>query len=244
MRESAHPRSRGENLPPPTCSAALRGSSPLTRGKHSPLQSGSRSSRLIPAHAGKTTTRTHIRTPAPAHPRSRGENSAMSVSDISPYGSSPLTRGKLAGHGDDHGRIRLIPAHAGKTFVADGVHFSVPAHPRSRGENGVLARLSPPPPGSSPLTRGKPKDSWLGNIDTRLIPAHAGKTAGHPHLAGVRGAHPRSRGENSRVTWGVIVRDGSSPLTRGKPRMVRVPRRRRGLIPAHAGKTGDVMRIK
>ena len=50
--------------------------------------------------------------------------------------------------------------------------------------------------GSSPLTRGKPwKISETGE-NTRLIPAHAGKTLRVLESATDNAAHPRSRGEN------------------------------------------------
>ena len=49
--------------------------------------------------------------------------------------------------------------------------------------------------------------------------------------------HPRSRGENPRVGVEEHVRGGSSPLTRGKPRLVEVTENGQGIIPAHAGKT-------
>ena len=52
------------------------------------------------------------------------------------------------------------------------------------------------------------------------------------------GAHPRSRGENSLVVWRDADAAGSSPLTRGKRLLVGVEAQGRGLIPAHAGKTG------
>ena len=51
---TAHPRSRGENLMITGISGARAGSSPLTRGKLSSAWEGIKSSRLIPAHAGKT----------------------------------------------------------------------------------------------------------------------------------------------------------------------------------------------
>ena len=52
-----------------------------------------------------------------------------------------------------------------------------------------------------------------------------------------RRAHPRSRGENIYdMGWGYRER-GSSPLTRGKPRVERDLQHVRRLIPAHAGKT-------
>ena len=51
----AHPRSRGENKVKDWPLTAFVGSSPLTRGKLSPLARGALSVGLIPAHAGKTT---------------------------------------------------------------------------------------------------------------------------------------------------------------------------------------------
>ena len=50
----AHPRSRGENTPPPSCRRSPRGSSPLTRGKRLRRGTDHCARRLIPAHAGKT----------------------------------------------------------------------------------------------------------------------------------------------------------------------------------------------
>ena len=90
---------------------------------------------LIPAHAGKTARSSARATPAPAHPRSRGENSLSLVNDRSLSGSSPLTRGKLISTVVGVISGRLIPAHAGKTLI------------------GVAADLAAQ--GSSPLTRGK-----------------------------------------------------------------------------------------
>ena len=112
------------------------------------------------------------------------------------------------------------------------------AHPRSRGEN-IGDSLAPiNTEGSSPLTRGKPRDCgrrWHGRglipahagktryrpareDSERLIPAHAGKTSRSPQTSVRVTAHPRSRGEN----FAALVADepsfGSSPLTRGKRR--------------------------
>ena len=72
----------------------------------------------------------------------------------------------------------------------------------------------------------------------RLIPAHAGKTDGWTWNVSRIAAHPRSRGENA-APDGIVDPDaGSSPLTRGKQARSSPSRQRRGLIPAHAGKTG------
>ena len=131
----AHPRSRGENRDVMIIPSRRWGSSPLTRGKLVHFLSSHLLIRLIPAHAGKT--RSGI--PAPgrrrAHPRSRGENNRSSRQFLPVYGSSPLTRGKPLMRAVAADRIRLIPAHAGKTQAGGRPHAPGAAHPRSRGEN-------------------------------------------------------------------------------------------------------------
>ena len=73
----AHPRSRGENAEDRQAALIKMGSSPLTRGKREQNSVIVGRARLIPAHAGKTPP---ANTPRPAnwaHPRSRGENAAV-----------------------------------------------------------------------------------------------------------------------------------------------------------------------
>ena len=217
--------------------SSTRGSSPLTRGKRRAARGRLGCSRLIPAHAGKTTAEAPPTGSRTAHPRSRGENPPVTCRSVRRRGSSPLTRGKLR-LGDNRRAGRgLIPAHAGKTSVnvIDGVFPR--AHPRSRGENSGASSGLIRANGSSPLTRGKPETRRTGATSIRLIPAHAGKTpsprAAPPPLT----AHPRSRGENYATKRNLSRPSGSSPLTRGKhvdrPNPPEIAR----LIPAHAGKT-------
>ena len=158
-------------------------------------------------------------------------------------GSSPLTRGKHQVVLVPLSKIRLIPAHAGKTATRPPRLYRRGAHPRSRGENVRTAQYSPPAGGSSPLTRGKPWRRGRKHGVVRLIPAHAGKTSTPVTVVVSQPAHPRSRGENSTLGEPVTIHRGSSPLTRGKrrqdPRCPSCP----GLIPAHAGKTGGVVGV-
>ena len=91
----AHPRSRGENRRILVDQWSRWGSSPLTRGKPHGRPGRSFRRRLIPAHAGKTTSVAAVAVTLP--------------------GSSPLTRGKPAGQAVGGHRRGLIPAHAGKT---------------------------------------------------------------------------------------------------------------------------------
>ena len=172
------------------------GSSPLTRGKPGDRHGAGRRRRLIPAHAGKT--------------MKKADAEALK------QGSSPLTRGKPH-FGDFAAKAgRLIPAHAGKTYQP-GPPRSLPrAHPRSRGENPPSHRTCTTGPGSSPLTRGKPRIAGHRHCGRGLIPAHAGKTFLSCAPSNVPRAHPRSRGENGKDVDDEVGDGGSSPLTRGK----------------------------
>ena len=193
--------------------------------------------RLIPAHAGKTAGDFQCDLHGEAHPRSRGENSARATSSVGANGSSPLTQGKLVVHVLEARGTRLIPAHAGTTPSRSPWRRGWGAHPRSRGENSIRAHLTTVGRGSSPLTRGKRVGEPRGDLFGGLIPAHAGKTHSGSPAPGRRRAHPRSRGENHRLTAGIEDAGGSSPLTRGKRSHVRVGHLAVRLIPAHAGKT-------
>ena len=153
---------------------------------------------------------------APAHPRSRGENTGGQLTKVRHPGSSPLTRGKRPRYADQAVRPRLIPAHAGKTTNPDAPVTPETAHPRSRGENVDALHPFHQLGGSSPLTRGKPRRDRRDPDPRRLIPAHAGKTAGELGAGIVGAAHPRSRGENIERSCRAGRLRGSSPLTRGK----------------------------
>ena len=132
---------------------------------------------------------------------------------------------------------RLIPAHAGKTPRSRGAAARTWAHPRSRGENQERTAPMPGPLGSSPLTQGKRCMILPTGRPVRLIPTHAGKTAGSFPEWSPFGAHPRSRGENASAVSAAYPASGSSPLTRGKPFILKHLESVSGLIPAHAGKT-------
>ena len=176
----------------------LPGSSPLTRGKLGAVVDELIDGRLIPAHAGKTSSKSRGTSKRRAHPRSRGENVALAEGVGPAMGSSPLTRGKpLLEDAADTGE-RLIPAHAGKTKRITYLKRLTRAHPRSRGENWRALMISAGDIGSSPLTRGKrlahvqryadnlgsspltrgkPVTSRPSSVSRGLIPAHAGKTS-------------------------------------------------------------------
>ena len=238
--QGAHPRSRGENVLEEIGGDAVKGSSPLTRGKPRRDRDRRLHRGLIPAHAGKTSHILRTGNNHWAHPRSRGENLNAGSASTAAAGSSPLTRGKRAEADALPDGAGLIPAHAGKTRQRRPTGRSCPAHPRSRGENNADAWFAVSAGGSSPLTRGKLVDHLEHLHCGGLIPAHAGKTPSRRRARPSRRAHPRSRGENAVQSACAPALMGSSPLTRGKRHHQHGLGSPRGLIPAHAGKTGLV----
>ena len=135
----------------------------------------SRSTRIIPAYAGKSMLINTYGTPDKDHPRLRGEKSDIPTPSMLYKGSSPLTRGK----GDDcFPRLvvsRIIPAYAGKSPLSGGPEGPVRDHPRLRGEKPKIFVPSDKPRGSSPLTRGKVNDLKSTYLAPGIIPAYAGK---------------------------------------------------------------------
>ena len=233
----AHPRSRGENGENDDIAGLSVGSSPLTRGKQASEDTEFWAVGLIPAHAGKTNPNFCPLMRGEAHPRSRGENNRAKTSLTASLGSSPLTRGKPVSRTARSMTSGLIPAHAGKTEIEAIADRTYAAHPRSRGENAVMATPEVVAAGSSPLTRGKHLLALHAERLKRLIPAHAGKTYCQDCQAQTWPAHPRSRGENQGHADPGRVERGSSPLTRGKRELSTLGAASQGLIPAHAGKT-------
>ena len=154
--------------------------------------------RLIPTHAGKTSSEPLSLASRPAHPHSRRENRPMTIVRPIHTDSSPLTRGKRIRLASTRSHFRLIPAHAGKTWVPRPFGRHRRAHPRSRGENFDVTELLVKNSGSSPLTRGKRYEVRACLFGARLIPAHAGKTGSERGHSCTSEAHPRSRGENRR----------------------------------------------
>ena len=216
-RARAHPRACGENHRRTARNGIAGGSSPRMRGKRRHSEQRRIPRRLIPAHAGKTLACDRGRSTRRAHPRACGENAVI------------VNR---------HLRVLwLIPAHAGKTTRAKLVAFHAAAHPRACGENITLRSISSVVFGSSPRMRGKQQLILSSARESRLIPAHAGKTRQCSLLYAFGGAHPRACGENVAGVMGIMLMWGSSPRMRGKRHGNPLLARAFGLIPAHAGKT-------
>ncbi|RYP99501.1 hypothetical protein PG22506_1228 [Bifidobacterium pseudolongum subsp. globosum] len=251
-----HPRACGANWSIIITSGRSSGSSPRMRGKLVIGDLFEKLQRIIPAHAGQTTTASPPATPCtdhpracgangkchpppgpPDHPRACGANSANWTSTTGPDGSSPRMRGKPSAPFAAQQAVRIIPAHAGQTSWCWRTRRPGSDHPRACGANDAKEPFDVVEDGSSPRMRGKLP--WRPRQDSRIriIPAHAGQTPMRHLLAFLVSDHPRACGANGINVNGAFYDGGSSPRMRGKLHTVRQGRRLGRIIPAHAGQT-------
>ncbi len=207
------------------------------RGKPSRFFSTVLFMRIIPAHAGQTRAQaTHTDTP-PDHPRACGANSAMSLKNVSFFGSSPRMRGKLWLDDTQYRQVRIIPAHAGQTPFCPLTATRAPDHPRACGANFARSSSEGCAFGSSPRMRGKLGAIQPQRVRARIIPAHAGQTRSASSKNGSVTDHPRACGANSRWSIPAPATNGSSPRMRGKRQRHSTRFNNVRIIPAHAGQT-------
>ena len=155
IMHKAHPRPRGENAASVSKLRSILGSPPPTRGKLIDKRRQLAYGGLTPAHAGKTQGNRCNGVRQRAHPRPRGENATHGQGQAAIQGSPPPTRGKPTYVRRDEPRLRLTPAHAGKTPQKPACQYRKRAHPRPRGENSGCALGLCHARGSPPPTRGK-----------------------------------------------------------------------------------------
>ena len=154
-----------------------------------------------------------------------------------PKGSSPLSRGIQWADQDGELGPRIIPALAGNTVWSDIKSPFIRDHPRSRGEYSSIILPLSSVSGSSPLSRGIPPCFLQPSGCGRIIPALAGNTGCGVVFRHPDGDHPRSRGEYQYSDEMLEDFAGSSPLSRGIPRVGQPCRAQLRIIPALAGNT-------
>ena len=233
-----HPRIRGEHVLNGKAHDLSPESSPHTRGALLLSPSGVVLAGIIPAYAGSTTCSAGVLMRSWDHPRIRGEHPRCVALLADRYGSSPHTRGAPTPPYRVCPTAGIIPAYAGSTSSTRLPPRGRRDHPRIRGEH-VNTRSSPlRPMGSSPHTRGAPRETREDKPDDGIIPAYAGSTVSCLLLVESAGDHPRIRGEHSSSARSSCSLMGSSPHTRGAPGFRLDNVYKVGIIPAYAGSTG------
>ena len=232
-----HPRACGANGPAPRSPTRTTGSSPRMRGKLGLLLLGFGILRIIPAHAGQTTSPPGRSPASPDHPRACGANEQGHLMLRLLHGSSPRMRGKHAGQDYSSASARIIPAHAGQTQRVAPARRMGPDHPRACGANPQPAVVAHLPSGSSPRMRGKLLLCDIRKPRARIIPAHAGQTMTFRPIRRATPDHPRACGANVAANDMGDGVTGSSPRMRGKHGTIKHAADPDRIIPAHAGQT-------
>ena len=175
---SDHPRACGANVGRVHVHELQCGSSPRMRGKPAEVAGAWTATRIIPAHAGQTPQSMLRPATQPDHPRACGANGQQFLTNLGTFGSSPRMRGKPRLERDDSRTRRIIPAHAGQTWVWIRFFQTTTDHPRACGANEQDTDSDPDRIGSSPRMRGKRGGGQDTHVEARIIPAHAGQTRG------------------------------------------------------------------
>ena len=216
------------------------GSSPHTRGLPGTRTTHQSCMRIIPAHAGFTTSGPAGALSAADHPRTRGVYAHEPTPVGDEAGSSPHTRGLPPLPARVCGGPGIIPAHAGFTLPGVSYALSTSDHPRTRGVYSWAYAPAEPNWGSSPHTRGLRWRPAARTSRSRIIPAHAGFTGPSCSRAGWGTDHPRTRGVYGAAAGFRPGSGGSSPHTRGLPIPTEACIVMGGIIPAHAGFTSPM----
>ena len=156
--------------------------------------------RITPAHAGKSPQSRNQRFKVQDHPRACGEKMSADAVSAVVKGSPPRMRGKEGCVLRIPLRIRITPAHAGKSGTLYPDSTSYEDHPRACGEKPLIKLNSNITKGSPPRMRGKVAALAEITQDERITPAHAGKSVIlAPAHAEIVGSPPRMRGKDCKI---------------------------------------------
>ncbi len=190
----------------------------------------------IPACAGKPNLLAGGLRPPRVDPRVRGEAITLPFVGYSQQGRSPRARGSRFEVLRSGSVWRSIPACAGKPFTLTRATRPIRVDPRVRGEAESYGTGTVLFPGRSPRARGSRFGTLFGCSGIGSIPACAGKPHTHRHHSPHVRVDPRVRGEANPNTRTRCRCTGRSPRARGSHLYRRHAKRRRGSIPACAGK--------
>ena len=172
------------------------------RGKETKTLITRQSTRITPAHAGKSFGHAVRRGGARDHPRACGEKGKTSEKKATKEGSPPRMRGKGIYPCRVIPDVGITPAHAGKRRYAQPHDRQEWDHPRACGEKGQRPTAPRWVTGSPPRMRGKAPRTVLPLNGSRITPAHAGKSRPKINPFARKRDHPRACGEKmEKKSW-------------------------------------------
>ena len=131
---------------------------------------------ITPAHAGKRQSQYPRQSKSWDHPRPCGEKYAPAWLNMLLLGSPPPMRGKEPARVLHRDKVRITPAHAGKSVWSSCSRTASGDHPRPCGEKTYHPHVHALLLGSPPPMRGKVILDRHYKRRIRITPAHAGKS--------------------------------------------------------------------
>ena len=165
----------------------------------------------------------------------RGEQTGNISTILRGVGSPPLARGTEYPVHIGRAYPGITPACAGNRPLRPFSAFFSRDHPRLRGEQLSTSACAFKIAGSPPLARGTVKQRVFFFVHRRITPACAGNSGKCRRAVRQWGDHPRLRGEQAAVGYGVQQPQGSPPLARGTDFHGLHAARAGGITPACAG---------
>ena len=145
-------------------------------------------------------------------------------------------RGKVTSSTSRSGVTWITPAYAGKRPLKCRNVLQKWDHPRLCGEKRPFEAVVYRYVGSPPPMRGKAEEIRVLNIEGRITPAYAGKSAFDASCFDKFWDHPRLCGEKPAIHFWIGVTTGSPPPMRGKAHGFADRCQCKGITPAYAGK--------
>ena len=171
------------------------GSPPRMRGEEVLGRWCVTSSRITPAHAGRSHGTSELSDVLRDHPRACGEKLFLKPIPRTGQGSPPRMRGEDGVDINHIWQLGITPAHAGRSGNLKRGKNHEKDHPRACGEKNSTHPQSRNQRGSPPRMRGEGGRRSTMPIRDRITPAHAGRRSGQAVHAYAARDHPRACGE-------------------------------------------------
>ena len=236
INQPDHPRVCGEEARPLVPGCPLVGSPPRVRGGAAPDNSCWAWEGITPACAGRSRLYGTCPSPRRDHPRVCGEEGTARSCSGSVPGSPPRVRGGGWKPKWQPRWRRITPACAGRSECGSSLMRSIRDHPRVCGEEASASHSAPSATGSPPRVRGGVARDIGTEVDARITPACAGRSARSGTPAVRAPDHPRVCGEEPYLGFFRDAVQGSPPRVRGGADEALTPGLHPRITPACAGR--------
>ena len=175
------------------------------------------------------------------HPRTCGEQPSGGLFCVLGLGSPPHMRGTASIVTTPVRYSRITPAHAGNSASIALICRFAEDHPRTCGEQRQTSEIKFRKTGSPPHMRGTAKKKLAMVAVPGITPAHAGNSWSIVLFPFLMRDHPRTCGEQTKLSTRICSLRGSPPHMRGTGKHYSHNPGQNRITPAHAGNSDQVI---